>query len=110
MAHTGPARPANWNSARFGQFQNTLVDRRVPVCSYTASRERHQRPGVGVALGQMRISFYRAHYTRVHRLAAIEDLDVNPLWRDAVARERRFHICHKDSRSTKVNIRFLWDA
>src|SRR5271163_2490709 len=58
----------------------------------------------------MRISFYRADHTGIHRFTAVEDLAVNPFRRDAITRKCRLHIRHKDSRSTKVNVRPWRDA
>src|SRR5271169_3063410 len=58
----------------------------------------------------MRISFHRAHYTRILRFTAVEDLHVNPFRGHAIARKRRLHVRHKGSRSTKVNVRFARDA
>src|SRR5579871_2513992 len=58
----------------------------------------------------MRIARRCPDDTRTHRLASIEDLDVNLFRRDAIARKCRFHICHKGSWSTKVNVRCLRDA
>src|ERR1700689_611773 len=58
----------------------------------------------------MRISSYGADHTRTLRLTAVEDFDVNPFRRDAIARQCRLHICHKGSRSTNVSVRFSRDT
>ena len=83
VTNTGPARPADRDVARLGQLQDALVGRRLPVRGDAAARERYQRTGVGVVLGQMRSSRRCADDARRHRLAAVEDLDVNPLRRHA---------------------------
>ena len=52
------------------------------------SRERDQRTGVGIVLGQVGISRRGADDTRSHRLAAVEDLDVN-------SRRRHAQVCQR---------------
>src|SRR6516162_9263312 len=47
---------------------------------------------------------------RSHRLAAIEDFYVNPLWRHAKACERRLHVSHEASRPAEIDIRLARDA
>src|SRR6266699_2776899 len=58
----------------------------------------------------MRSSRRCADDTRSHRLAAVEEFDVNPLRRDAKRRERLFHICHEAIRPAEVDIRVSRDA
>src|SRR5947209_11698120 len=58
----------------------------------------------------MRSSRRCADDTRGHRLAAVEDFDVNPLRRHAQACEGHFHLCHEASRPAEVDIRLSWDA
>src|SRR6478609_3384428 len=110
MTHTGATRPTDRNIARFGQFQNALVGRRLPVCGEAAPRERYQRTGVGIAFGQMRDSRRRTDDAWSHRLAAVEDLDVNALGRDAEGRKARLHVCHEASRPAEVDVRLLWNT
>src|SRR5262245_1496452 len=55
-------------------------------------------------------SRYCADDTGSHRLAAIEDLDMNPLRRHAHGRERLLHVCHEASRTAEVDIRFSREA
>src|SRR5262249_37297676 len=96
--------------AGFGQLQNALVGRRVPVCGDATARERYQRTGVGVVLGQMRSSRRCADDARSDRLAAVEEFDVNPLRRHTQGCERLFHIRHEAGRPAEIDIRFPWDA
>src|SRR5262249_61971564 len=79
LARNQTALPTDRDVASLGQFQNALVGRHLPVCGEGASRERYQRTGVGVVLRQMWSSRYCADDTGSHRLAAIEELDMNPL-------------------------------
>src|SRR5262245_62470422 len=58
----------------------------------------------------MRSSRHCADDTRGHRLAAVEDFDVNPLGRHTEGCERLFHFCHEASRPAEVDIRFQWYA
>src|SRR5437879_13833772 len=58
----------------------------------------------------MRSSRRCADDTRGHRLAAVEDFDVNPLRRHAQACEGHFHLCHEASRPAEVDIRLPWDT
>src|ERR1700756_1066586 len=58
----------------------------------------------------MRSSRRYANDTRCHRLTAVEDFGVNPLWRYAQGRERLFHVCHEASRPAEVDIRLSRDA
>src|SRR5438876_6314901 len=51
-----------------------------------------------------------ADYARCHRLAAVENFDVNLLRRHAHSRECLFHVCHEPSRPAEVDIRISWDA
>src|SRR5204862_6376264 len=78
MTNTGPARPTNWDVARLGQLQNALVGRGLPVRGDATARERYQRTGVGVVLGQMGSSGRCVDDARSHRLSTLEDFDVNP--------------------------------
>src|SRR5262249_19778066 len=100
--------------ARLGQFQNALVGRSVPVRGDATARKRYQRTAAvstaGVALWQMRRSRRSADHSRSHRLAAVEELDVNALRRDAEGCERVLHICHESSRTAEVDMRLLRDA
>src|SRR5271169_1854614 len=48
--------------------------------------------------------------TRSHRLAAVEDFDVNPLRRYARGCECLFHVCHKASRPAEIDVRLSRDA
>src|SRR5258708_13168084 len=48
--------------------------------------------------------------TRSHRLAAIEDFDMNPLRRHVQGCERLVHVCHEASRPAEVDIRLSRDA
>src|SRR5467141_3629908 len=45
-----------------------------------------------------------------HRLAAVEDFDVNPLRSNAQRCERLFHVCHEAIRPAEIDIRFSWNA
>ena len=45
-----------------------------------------------------------------HRLAAVEELDVNPLRRHAHGGERLFHLRHEASRPADVDVRVSWNA
>src|SRR5262249_51645659 len=110
VTNTGTARPTDRDVASLGQFQNALVGRRIPVCGDATSRERYQRTGVGVVLRQMWSSRYCADDTGSHRLAAIEDLDMNPLRRHVHGCERLPHICHEAGRTAEVDIRLSRDA
>src|SRR5690348_10589120 len=76
----------------------------------SAARERHPRAGIRVIFGQMRNSFCCASDSRGHRLAPVENLDVNSLRPYAHLRERQFHVRHESSRPTKVDIRISWDV
>src|SRR6266481_9488415 len=58
----------------------------------------------------MRRSRRCADDTRGHRLAAVEDFDVNPLRSNAQRCERLFHICHEAIRTAEVDIRLSWNA
>src|SRR5262245_27060271 len=58
----------------------------------------------------MRSSRSCADDTRGHRLATVEDFDVNPLGRHTEGCERLFHFCHEASRPAEVDIRFQWYA
>jgi hypothetical protein len=110
VTNTRPARPTNRDVARLGQLQDALVGRRLPVCGDATARERNQRTSVGVVLGQMRSSRRCSDDTGSHRLAAVEDFDVNPLRRHAQGCERRFYVCHEASRPTEVDSRPSGDA
>src|ERR1700731_3137964 len=48
--------------------------------------------------------------TRSHRLAAVEDFDMNPFRRHVQGCERLFHVCHEASRPADVDLRFSWNA
>src|SRR5260370_23319934 len=48
--------------------------------------------------------------TRSHRLAAVEDFDMNPLRRHVQGCERLFNVCHEASRPAEVDIRLSRDA
>ena len=61
-------------------------------------------------LGYMRNPRNCGGDTRRHRLAAVEDLDVNTLGRDAEGRQGRFHVGHEASRSAEVDVRLWWNA
>src|SRR5262249_21108109 len=61
-------------------------------------------------LGQMRGSRRRADDTRGHRLAPVEELDVNPLRYHARARKRRLHLRHEATRPAKVDVRVSRDS
>lgn len=78
------------------------------MCGDSAARERYLRAGIGVLFGQMRDSLCLAGDSRGHRLAPVENLDVNPLPRHAHLRHL-FHVRHEASRPTKVDIRISWD-
>src|SRR5262245_42860295 len=110
MTHAGPARPADWNIARFGQFQNALAGGRLPVRGDPASRERDGQTCAWVVFGRMRTSARCADDTWSHRLAAVEDFDMNPLRPDAERREHFFHVGHKAIRTTEVDLRILRNA
>ena len=58
----------------------------------------------------MRSSRRRADDTGSHRLAAVENLDVNPLRRHAHGCECLLHVCHEASRPAEVDIRLSRDA
>src|SRR4029077_9032948 len=58
----------------------------------------------------MRGSRRCAHDARIHRLAAIENFDVNPLWRYAKSCERLFHVCHETMWPAEIGIRISRDA
>src|SRR5262249_30207097 len=75
-----------------------------------ASRERYQRTGAGVVLGNMRSQRRCADDTRSHRLAAAEDFDVNPRSRHARGGERLFHVCYEASRPAEIDVRLARDA
>src|SRR6516225_5810564 len=110
MTHAGPTRPSDWHVARFGQFQNALVGRRLPVCGDPASRERDERTCACFVFGRMRTSGCCADNTRSHLLAAVEDFDMNPLRLDAERRERFFHIRHEAIRAAEVDFRVSRNA
>src|SRR4029077_18546058 len=74
------------------------------------SGKRYQRTGVGVVHRRMWSSRRCADDTRSHRLAAIEDLDMNPLRRHVYGCERLLHVYHEASRPAEVDIRLAWDA
>src|SRR6516164_3458308 len=69
------------------------------------SCERYQRTGVSVVSGPMWSSRRCADDTGRHRLATVEDFDMNPLRRNVQGSERLFHVCHEASRPAKVDIR-----
>src|SRR5262249_43766631 len=48
--------------------------------------------------------------TRSHRLAAVEDFDMNPLRRYVQGCKRLFHVCHEASRPAEIDIRLWRDA
>src|SRR5262245_35312263 len=83
----GPARPTDRDVAGLGQLQKALVGRGVPVRGDATARERYQRTGagvgVGVVFGKVRGSRASADDAGGHRLAAVEDFDMNPLRRHA---------------------------
>src|SRR5262245_20950490 len=58
----------------------------------------------------MRGSCRCADDTRGHRLAAVENFDVNPLRGETEGCERPFHPCHEASRPAEVDIRLALDA
>src|SRR5215471_8731764 len=58
----------------------------------------------------MRRSCHCADHSRSHRLAAVEEFDVNALRRDAEGYERVFHVCHESSRTTEVHVGLLREA
>src|SRR6185436_6131881 len=74
------------------------------------ARERHQRTGAGIVLGRMRSSRRCADDTRGHRLASVEELDVNALRRHAHGCEHLFHLCHEPGRPAEVHVCVSWDA
>src|SRR6476659_2453260 len=43
-----------------------------------------------------------------HRLAAVEEFDVYPLWRHAQGGERLLHVSHEPRRPADVDIRVSW--
>src|SRR6516162_7446226 len=51
-----------------------------------------------------------ANDTRSHRLATVENFDMNPLRRHIQGSERLFHVCHEASRPAEVDIRAWRDA
>src|SRR5262249_21835820 len=53
----------------------------------------------------MRSSRDRADDTGGHRLAAVEDFDVNPLRRHTQGCKRLFHVRHEASRTAEIDIR-----
>src|SRR6516225_8101057 len=55
-------------------------------------------------------SRHRTGDTRSHRLAAVEDFDVNLRRRYARGCERLFHICHEASRPAEIDVRLSRDA
>src|SRR5262249_5704167 len=84
--------------------------RRLPVCGDATARERYQRAGIAVVLRQMRSSRRGADDPGSHRLATVEDLEVNPLRCYAQGCERLFHVCHEAVGSAEVDIRLSRDA
>ena len=58
----------------------------------------------------MRSSRRGADDTWRHRLAAVEQFDLNPLRRNAQRCERVFHVRHEASRAAEVDIGFPWDT
>src|SRR6266567_5409227 len=58
----------------------------------------------------MRASRRCANHTRGQRLAAVENLDVNPLRRHAQRCERLLHVCHETSWPAEVDFCIWWDA
>src|ERR1041385_8175647 len=58
----------------------------------------------------MRSSRNGADYTRSHRLAAVEQFDVNPLQSYARSCQRFFHIFHEASRPANVHLRLSWNT
>src|SRR4030095_5988445 len=61
-----------------------------------------------IVLGQMRRSRRGADDPGRHRLAAVEELDVYPLWRHAQGGERLLHLSHEARRPADVDIRISW--
>src|SRR5262245_47031426 len=53
----------------------------------------------------MRSSRRCAHHARGHRLATVENLNVNPVRRHTHGRERLSHVRHEPIWSTQINIR-----
>src|SRR5262245_49725140 len=58
----------------------------------------------------MRCSRCCADDTRVHRLTAVEEFNVNLLRRHAHGCERLFHVCHEPSRPAEVDFCVSWYA
>src|SRR5262245_35818248 len=110
MTNTGPARPPDRHIAGFGELQNAFVGRCFPVRSDATARERHNGTGFGVVPRWMRRSARVADDTRRHRLAAVEQFDMNPLRRQSQRCERPFHVSHEASRPAQVDVRFSWYA
>src|SRR5437016_4822549 len=110
MTNTGPARPTDRDVARLCQLQNALVGSRLPMRGDATPRERYRGTGVGVVLGQMRSSGRCAYDTGCYRLAAVEELNVNPLRRHADGCERLFHVRHEPSRPAEVDFCVSWYA
>src|SRR6185436_19353661 len=69
--------------------------------------ERDQWTGVGIVREAVRHSLRGADNTRGHGLAAVEDLDMNPLWRDAKPRKCFLHVHHEGIWPAEIDIR-LW--
>src|SRR5262252_8746300 len=80
------------------------------MCGDATARKGDQRTGIGVVVGHMWSSPRSVDDPRSHRLAAVEDFDVNPFWRNAESRERCLHIRHEAIRSAKVNVRLSWNS
>ena len=58
------------------------------MCGDAAARERYQRTGIGIVLGQMRSPSRCTYDTRGHRLTTVEDFDVYLLRLQAEVRKQ----------------------
>lgn len=110
VTNSSPARPTHRDVTRLSKLQNALVLRPAPVCGDAAACERHEWALIGIVLRQVRSCRRRTRYARGPGLAAVKDLDVDPLPRHAQLGKYLFHLGHKTRWPTEVNIRILRHA
>ncbi len=103
MAYTGAARPANWNVARFAQFEQVLKAR-IPVDGEPGTRKRDARSFAGRTRRSMRRRPLLVDPRR-RRSPGTEDLGVEPARWDAQARKTPRQVLQESSGAAQVEIR-----